>query len=242
MTDERIRRLEHRWRETDAAEDEAAYLRALARAGRLKAGRLALAAFLRHPAALLTSEGGPFTPASEKELEVWVNGLQGWGNEVLIRSSIASARALLPLWYHTQAGDDRPRRAIEAAEAFLLCPCPEHGELAIECDSLAVLARDNLAALGDEAAVVADVAHLTATTAVWEYRLFHHPKPSFRGYGREIEETIREGARDAAMRVATTRSVKVAVAAIQTALIPWVLGRSDPVADARPTWLSSDAL
>jgi len=84
--------------------------------------RVELAAYLRH----------------EGELVGWARGLERWGKEVCVRAAIAAARAVLPGWEEQQDGkfrahkrgemDPRPRQAIEAAEAWVLCPCDEHRE------------------------------------------------------------------------------------------------------------------
>jgi hypothetical protein len=54
--DERTRRLERRWRESGAIEDESAWLRARVRGGDLSPHRLAAAAALGHPAAVLATD------------------------------------------------------------------------------------------------------------------------------------------------------------------------------------------
>ena len=66
----------------------------------------------------------------------WLSGLSRWGRPVLVRAACAAARVALHVWEGTRgaarpdaggwAADMAPRRAIEAAEAWLACPCEEH--------------------------------------------------------------------------------------------------------------------
>ena len=55
MSDERLRELERRWKETGSVEDEAAWLSERVRAGELTEERLRLAAALGQPAAVAAS-------------------------------------------------------------------------------------------------------------------------------------------------------------------------------------------
>ncbi|HZV00947.1 MAG TPA: hypothetical protein VFF73_29800 [Planctomycetota bacterium] len=118
MSDEKLRRLERRWRETGSAADEAAWLRERARTGDLEPERLHLAAYLGHeparvavPQALggfahrLGKLGGPFkdamTPFGCYEhppsgiLAEWSTLLPEESMEVCVRLSVATSRAAL---------------------------------------------------------------------------------------------------------------------------------------------------
>lgn len=71
-------------------------------------------------------------------LAPWLSGLSRWGPHVLVRAAVAAARVALPVWAERECGEGHnpdlsicqlaqpPLRAIEAAEAWLACPCEEH--------------------------------------------------------------------------------------------------------------------
>lgn len=91
MSDEELRRLERRFRETGALEDEAAWLRARLRAGELDQARLELAAHCGLEAAVLvTGERshalGEWHEGAAEEPMAWVEDLvQRWGEAALVR-------------------------------------------------------------------------------------------------------------------------------------------------------------
>jgi hypothetical protein len=114
VTDERLRALERRWRETGATDDEAQYLQARARAGELDAERLALLAHCGHPAAERIVGVTPFD-----DLRPWGDGLARWGKEVCVRAALAAA-------LRVGARDG----SIAVAEAWLTCPCEAHATAA----------------------------------------------------------------------------------------------------------------
>lgn len=82
------------------------------------------------------------------DLALWVRGLSRWGPEALVRAAVAAARQALPIWASGECADAhsshpdwqaplrhlrlvcgnaaRARSAIEAAEAWLACPCDAH--------------------------------------------------------------------------------------------------------------------
>lgn len=74
------------------------------------------------------------------DLALWVRGLSRWGSEVLVTAAVAAARQALPVWA-SQSGCElcasshshivcghatRARRAVEAVEAWIACPCEQH--------------------------------------------------------------------------------------------------------------------
>jgi hypothetical protein len=107
VSDERVRELERRWRETGVVEDEAALLRERVRAGVLAGERVALAAYLGHEAARVASpsHGGGAEPAS-LSLAVWLKGLERHGRETLHRA--ASVVGGLPWLREVRAGEGLP--------------------------------------------------------------------------------------------------------------------------------------
>lgn len=110
MSDDRVRRLERRFRETGAAEDEAAWLQARVRAGELAPERLLL--------------GDHLARAAEDPLE-WFLGLERWGEEALRRARLAGVAALVGLWEEEATGGDL-RPLLRGLEDVVLCPCPAH--------------------------------------------------------------------------------------------------------------------
>jgi hypothetical protein len=63
---------------------------------------------------------GPRLPLAD-----WARGLARWGRMAAVRAAVAGARVALA---HREAGltTATARRAIEAAEAWIVCPCEEH--------------------------------------------------------------------------------------------------------------------
>ena len=101
MSDERLRQLERRWKESGSVFDEAAYLKERVRVGDLKQEGLSLAAYVGHPAALHAIGSMPVTgcPVGTKNcpwhhpVSGWVWGLRTWGEDVLIRAAVVIVRA-----------------------------------------------------------------------------------------------------------------------------------------------------
>lgn len=234
MSDEGLQELKRRWAETGDPQAEAGYLRELVRAGELDKDRLALAAHLGHPPAAVAqggSERPPFTrrlemPSDRDALKAWAHGLQAWGGETVGRAAIACARFLLPVWHRIEPDDDRPRRAIEASEAYVLCPCQEHAEaLGIARDAnLSSCQRVDQAFRGEVEDLERQAAVRTAAFAATTVR-----EPDLVTQACYLENAIDY--------VAELRSVREAVSTIRTSLVPWALGRADVLEAARETWL-----
>lgn len=121
MSDERLRELERRWKETGAVKDEAAFLLERVRAGQLPQERLELAARLGVQAAN-TALGRTATKVVLDEVPVT-------SAEEAVRMAVAAARVPMPYWLDKHK--DTPiaaqaREAIERAEKWALCPCERH--------------------------------------------------------------------------------------------------------------------
>jgi hypothetical protein len=155
VSDERLRELERRWKETGAVEDGAAWLRERVRVGDLTQERLELAAHCGHQAATTLTRGNP----EALSLQEWLGTFPDGGDGAVTRLKIGLARAALPIWEASQPNDHRPHAAIRAAEGWVLCPCADHlaiGEGAAQaCEPEATLSPD----------VVRSVARLAATAA-----------------------------------------------------------------------------
>lgn len=128
MTDEHLRQLERRWRESRAHGDEVALIIERMRTGSLERSRVELAAYCGHPAARDALGGEAATPL--EDLEEWGNALAPWGREVCVRAMVAAARAVLPIWGRFRPDDPRAGRAIELAEGWIDEPSVEHGAAA----------------------------------------------------------------------------------------------------------------
>ena len=118
MSDERLRELERRWKETGAVEDEAAFLLERVRAGDLTREKLETAAhYCEHEAACLAL-GLPM-PQHNVEVDAWLVALRDRQEGLALRAGIALARLVLPIWEEPYPDDPRPRLALQASEAVL---------------------------------------------------------------------------------------------------------------------------
>lgn len=128
MSDQRVRELERRWRETGAVVDRAAWLRERLRAGELEPARVELAAWVGDEAAqALVPEAS--TPGSLEDLS---RGLARWGEEpgrdVAVRlyrpswKSQVHPRALLALAARLPCQSSGAARAREITLAWLARP------------------------------------------------------------------------------------------------------------------------
>ncbi|HZV00872.1 MAG TPA: hypothetical protein VFF73_29420 [Planctomycetota bacterium] len=122
MTDDRLREAERVFRETGAVADEARLLLERVRAGMLAPERLALAAELRHEAAVIAN-GGPAGPRSHSLTEV-VGSLERFGKQVGVRAALVVARRNANLRAPGQATE----ACLAGIEAWLDCPCSAHAD------------------------------------------------------------------------------------------------------------------
>lgn len=199
MTDARLRALERRWRETGASADHACYLVERLRTGELPVDRARLAAYLGDPAAREALGIAPETEAASQR--AWAAGLHAWRDPVPARVALAAARAVLPVFDRGLNPDPRPRRALRAGEACIVCPCEAH------------LARATTASEDAEAIATDD-----AGTAVWA---------AVRSSFGESAEDLLEAAVVAAGRVAGIVAVR---SAVRDSVVPWALKYDDPLA------------
>lgn len=88
MSDERLRELERRWKETGAVHDESAWLRARVQVGSLTEDRLRFAALCGHAASLAASEASApweppaLTPFEDAELQAHMTATGYWEGQV----------------------------------------------------------------------------------------------------------------------------------------------------------------
>lgn len=137
------------------------------------------------------------------DLGRWVRGLGKFSQEACDRAGIAAARAALPAWQKAFPDDPRPLRAIEAHEAWILCPCEPHAE--------ALRAASSAASLMEGAAARPDASKSARAAAL----------ATCAGDGQT-------------RRAAQATSEGVVREAIREELVPWVLGRADPLLGRTP--------
>ena len=124
MSDEELRELERRFRETGSVEDHVAYLKGRLRAGAVTPERLACAAFLGDAAAQQAVEARAPEPWELSDRDIWIARIKPVGKEALVRAVIAVSRRALAVW-ERGPDDRRPRAAVEAAEAWVRSPTEE---------------------------------------------------------------------------------------------------------------------
>lgn len=140
MSDDARRAAERRWRETGHADDGRRFLAQLVRAGEdearvlqvrlslrdLHEERAVLAAHLGHAPARAAL--GARAPSDEGSTLVdWGKRLFDFGQPACVRAALAASRLVLRVIPGAEIDADAdPRRALDAAEAWLTCPCPRH--------------------------------------------------------------------------------------------------------------------
>lgn len=120
MSDERLRNLERRWKETGSVEDEAAFLLERVRAGDLTQERLELAAYcgLEGARAAVPGYSDPWPPV-DGQIWAWTEGVGAWGDVTLARAGVAALRLAEGFWNRRRPGDPRFRAAVEVAERWI---------------------------------------------------------------------------------------------------------------------------
>lgn len=123
MSDERLRELERKWKESGSVEDEAAYLVERLRVGGLSQEALDLTVFMNHPASRI-AVGNPIltAPRGRSPLE-WGEMVVNAGKETVIRVMIAAIRQTIPVWKELPDNPflDVPEQALSAVEKWLIC-------------------------------------------------------------------------------------------------------------------------
>lgn len=191
MTDQKLRELERRWKETRSVKDEAAYLREQVQARRLTIERLRVAAECGHPAAAVAIDRSPITPTDGRE-EAWLVTLDESRQYMTLicvaTQAVASCVALM-----ARQDVDQLRELVDAATAWILSPTEER---ATACRALAPLG-----AASELARVLAIV--LTWTTP----RYYSQLPPDWR-----LSAAVVEANRQAAQLRGTTLSTVISEA------------------------------
>lgn len=208
MSDERLRQLERRWRETGAAGDEAAYLRERVRVGELPRERLELAAYCGHEAA-----SGATGVCGPRDLEQWVAGLSRWDMQTAMRAALAAARFAYPVWSRGLSSGMRDgewvTEALRAAERCVLTPSSDNDRAAARAASDAFGAASESDLEGEVEGAAAEACALAA---------------------RAASANSLEAASSAIHFAARAESPPAVLSAIWDELTPWALGHEDPVA------------
>lgn len=232
MADADLRELERRWRASGASADEGAYLAGRVRAGDLSAWRLELARACGHPAL-----GGPEDPPLG--FEGWLEALpfagkRGGLRREWVRVPIAAARALEPA-ARALGVDPLLADALAAAEAAAVGRPPGDGALDALLERVLDLNDerhpDGWEATPPDVALVglADVAVRfvrsgRGSAGVVAFWAGHALEPSgVWSVEPGVEEAIEAAVPRAGGRLWRLRE------AIAAELIPWALGRGDPV-------------
>ncbi len=166
MSDLRVRQLQRRWEETNALEDEAAWLAERIRAGEITGPQAKLAAAVGHPAAELVTGGSPgMVPKSLVELTELTREFASAGRtSLLLRVGIACAEAC-----NLSVGGENldlalANSAVDSAKAWLSCPCEDHENQALIAESQAEGLAEALSSV--EARAAARASAYSAAVAV----------------------------------------------------------------------------
>jgi hypothetical protein len=215
VSDERLRTLERAWQESGSAQAEAAYLLERVRVGDLGQSKLELAALCGHQGAGLAANSTTLWKVESTDPpNEWTSALEPWGKEVSVRGAVAAGWSVLGLWEDAHPGQREPRSTIEAAEAWLLCPCDAHAASAQE-------AADAVSDLngGRQDSDPASFAAAVAMNAAW-------------AAGNFEEEAFKDAAwafLEAWKVAALVELAAPPLACVQSELVSWALGYGDPV-------------
>lgn len=202
VSDERLRTLEARWKQSGLVEDEAAWLLERTRCGDLSPERLELASGLGDPASRLAlNHERSYQPPERGAFLRWACTLEP---TTRIRVVLASARSLLARSGETDTGPggSAAEEALRSVGAWAVCPCGDHLSQVLEHDGLSSHMLD-----------FADPRHQAATAL------------------QSLVEFLRRGDEKALDLALIRASHSNPLVAVQGELIPWALGRSDPLAE-----------
>jgi hypothetical protein len=247
VSDERLRDLERRWKETGAVDDEAAWLKERVRVGDLSQVGLVVAAHLGHSGALVATGTKradlDFSRDEEDEegnrrlLQPWATALLHTSPQGARRALIAGAYASLP-FFETWLDSDLPRRAVEAAETLVMSGgAPREGlsELVAAvfgvCPDRGYGAPPEDTDRGESAATAAALAlRLCLTDKVQEQHVFEGLCCADRALSWSRFEYSRSQPCDWSPAKASPVSSAAVVELVREEVVPWALGIHDPVA------------
>lgn len=224
MSDERLRELERRWKETGSAQDEAAYLLERVRMGDLAQKGLELAAYLGHPAAKLSARDSFKLPDAKTGIygyavEGWCSRLRAWDKPVFVCLAVACAEV------QPRSDLTRVEDALSKAKAWLGCPCERHRSEAANCETVGLFHVADMAPKEvRERALAASYAALSAgaTTVFPPDAAFEAPEEwmnsgAFSAFDGAMCALVGEGA---------DPSLGALPEAVLGLLVDWALGRT----------------
>ena len=244
MSDQRLRELERKWRESGTVEDEAAYLREQVRVGDITREGLEIGASFGDEIARFTlaDQAPSLLPAGS--LEELLEMIKSCSKQVVIRAALAAVRAAGCSSIEDWDADyvDFHHQLIEAACDWLRCPCDDHMDQAWTIShsdtKLRESPRYDWSNDRDYREYCnqqysrwrsADRVAYAAKRAVKACACREHRSHAI-GITAQFASPI---AIDAIKQVALEMEEQVVWQAIRDALIPWALGRGDPVLGLR---------
>lgn len=162
MSDQRLRALERKYRESGTVEDEAAYLRERVRVGDLTLERLELAAYCGHEGARRAAQSREQPATRARDI---LSAMEIHGREAVVCLAAAAARVALEEFESRYPRDARPRAAVQAADEYVHCPCDDHH---LKARRMAGPAWEAAQAAHERIASQAAAACAAAAEAVWD--------------------------------------------------------------------------
>lgn len=223
MSDERVRELERRWKETGTVEDESAYLLERLRIGDLPQEMLNLAAYCGHPAALNAIKEDITIAISQ--CEIWVAGLTHWNKSITFRAAIAAILHVIDYYPDNLT----PKKLLNVAIAKF----KKSKKVAIKKLLRASIAMDSISSVSEFSNKDCTRTYISQAVAFAVLSILLTTKRHVSD--REIKKT----AIDAIIKVVDAERVYNEIdngfitirEAISKSLIPWALGYSDPLSE-----------
>ena len=235
MTDTKLRELERRWKESNAAEDEAAYLLERVRVGDLEKEKLELAAYCGHEGARLAlgDEALPTALTCEEDpssdsIRSWAAGLRRWDGECSARAALAVAVASQALLEGSEPLGHPS--CLEQAEACLILGSPSAARLAPLVEEVEQALRQQSVGFANARPWIAGIVKVVAARSV-SASLGHDPGGIGPGETRVSRATPNEILRHAISYAVRGLGVRDPYRAMRGELVSWVLGYGDPVRD-----------
>lgn len=148
---------------------------------------------------------GDEAPCISESGSSWAYELRCSGEEACLRSAIASAVLVLEHFEQDYPDDPRFRQALQAAIAWIACPCEMHGQVAT--DAAEAVSRFS----GDLAKVASNIAWAVANAPV------------------SIDDAAYASSFAANIAKSFGKSKESVRQTICDSLIPWALGYGDPI-------------
>jgi hypothetical protein len=227
VADERWRALERRWQQTGAVEDEAALLTERVRAGDLAQARAALAAWLGHEAAV-PSAGPGFDTIALVDLALHAEGQHAFWSGVLAFGTEVAARSLLAFARHHRQRIDEGVRLMRGHDERVVVAWGRAASQCVDSGVSWVLSPTDEA----RAVLIADAERVSRTVVPrWPARVARSVAASAIGELATAVHRLAELAqgRPVASWISDPTDFVAARAALRAEVVPWALGRADPL-------------